>query len=73
MTDYAYAHAPHAVRPTPERIDAHELFTGRNVTIAMLDSGFQRHPDLATPSSRILACVARPCGPVTIDLDGGKR
>lgn len=34
-------------------------------------------PNCLTPDERargrILACVARPCGPVTIDLDGGTR
>src|SRR5207248_6597613 len=43
------------VLPTPLRMDADERFTGRGVTIAFLDSGFYRHPDLTTPESRILA------------------
>ena len=41
--------------PTWLRLGAHEQFTGRNVTIAFLDSGFYPHPDLTTPHSRILA------------------
>lgn len=43
------------VLSTPLRLDADERFTGRNVTIAFLDSGFYPHPDLITPHNRILA------------------
>jgi serine protease AprX len=43
------------VLPTPLRMGADERFTGRGVTIAFLDSGFYTHPDLTTPTSRILA------------------
>ena len=43
------------VLPTWIRLGAHEHITGRNVTIAFLDSGFYAHPDLTTPHSRILA------------------
>src|SRR5437763_1777852 len=43
------------VLPTWLRLGADERFTGRGVTIAFLDSGFYRHPDLTTPESRILA------------------
>lgn len=46
-----------AVAATPARIDAHPLFTGKGVTVAFLDSGFTRHPDLSRPKDRILACV----------------
>lgn len=46
-----------AVIPTPTRLNAHPQFTGSGVTIAMLDAGFQRHPDLTTPRNRILAVV----------------
>jgi serine protease AprX len=45
----------HFVLPTPLRMDADERFRGRGVTIAFLDSGFYAHPDLTTPSNRILA------------------
>lgn len=45
------------VASTPERLESESQFTGRGVTIAMLDSGFQRHPDLTTPKDRILAVV----------------
>ena len=41
--------------PTPLRMDADERFTGRNVTIAFLDSGFYAHKDLTEPINRIVA------------------
>jgi len=43
------------VLPTPLRMDADERFTGREVTMAFLDSGFYAHPDLTNPANRILA------------------
>ncbi len=43
------------VLSTPLRLDADERFTGKNVTIAFLDSGFFPHKDLTEPSNRILA------------------
>lgn len=43
------------VLPTPLRMDAHEAFTGRGVTIAFLDSGFYAHEDLTKPKDRIVA------------------
>ncbi len=43
------------VLPTPLRMDAHEAFTGRGVTIAFLDSGFYAHDDLTKPQDRIVA------------------
>ncbi|MDQ6786214.1 MAG: S8 family serine peptidase, partial [Acidobacteriota bacterium] len=39
----------------PLRLDSDERFTGKNITIAFLDSGFFPHPDLTTPTNRILA------------------
>lgn len=39
----------------PLRLDADDRFTGKNVTIAFLDSGFYPHSDLTTPENRILA------------------
>jgi len=41
--------------PTPLRMDADERFTGRDVTIAFLDSGFYAHKDLIEPINRIVA------------------
>jgi serine protease AprX len=45
------------VPPTPTRLRAHPQFTGQGVTIALLDSGFQPHPDLTRPKNRVLAYV----------------
>ncbi|MEO6588644.1 MAG: S8 family serine peptidase [Pyrinomonadaceae bacterium] len=42
------------VLSTPLRLDADERFTGKNVTIAFLDSGFYPHIDLTTPDNRII-------------------
>lgn len=42
------------VLSTPLRLDADERFTGKNVTIAFLDSGFYPHVDLTTPKNRII-------------------
>ena len=41
--------------PTPLRMDADVRFTGRDVTIAFLDSGFYAHKDLTQPTNRIIA------------------
>ncbi len=43
------------VLSTPLRLDSDERFTGKNVTIAFLDSGFYPHQDLTEPHNRILA------------------
>src|SRR5436309_9356355 len=43
------------VLPTPLRMDADERFSGGDVTIAFLDSGFYSHPDLTQPRNRIVA------------------
>ena len=42
------------VLSTPLRLDSDERFTGRDVTIAFLDSGFYPHVDLTTPDNRII-------------------
>ena len=41
--------------PVPVRMDADERYTGRDVTIAFLDSGFYAHKDLTQPDNRIVA------------------
>ncbi len=43
------------VLPTPLRMNADQRFTGKDVTIAFLDSGFYAHPDLTRPVDRIFA------------------
>lgn len=54
---HEHAHTPNrfAVIPTPERLQAVRDYTGKGVTIAILDSGFYPHPDLVEPTNRILA------------------
>ena len=59
----AEAHHPGFARgavpilPTPVRLGASEGLSGRDVTIAFLDSGFHAHPDLVRPRDRILRYV----------------
>ena len=45
------------ILPTPVRLGAPDLYRGRGVTIAFLDSGFYAHPDLVQPRNRILKYV----------------
>lgn len=54
-TDAAVFEQGGHVLSTPLRLDTDDRFTGRNVTIAFLDSGFYPHADLTTPVNRILA------------------
>lgn len=44
-----------SVLPTPDRLDSHPDYTGKDITIAYLDSGFFPHCDLVEPDNRILA------------------
>lgn len=55
LSDAAMSKDGSHVLSTPLRLDAVPLFTGKNVTIAFLDSGFYPHADLTTPENRILA------------------
>lgn len=48
-----FTHHDAAIIPTPLRLRADSVYTGRGVTIAFLDSGFYPHPDLITPRNRI--------------------
>lgn len=54
---HAHTHAQNrfAVIPTPQRLSANTHYTGKGVAIAVLDSGFYPHPDLAQPENRIVA------------------
>ncbi len=45
------------ILPIPVRLTAHPGYTGKGVTICMIDSGFYPHPDLTQPQNRILAVV----------------
>jgi serine protease AprX len=51
------AEAAFGVLPTPLRLHADPRYTGRDVTMALLDSGFYPHPDLTRPRNRIRAWV----------------
>ena len=52
--DHDHQHAPNrfAVIPTPVRLNANPIYTGKGVTVAFLDSGFYPHDDLL---NRIIA------------------
>lgn len=43
----------YSILPTPVRIGANRAYTGKGVTICLIDSGFCAHPDLVEPKSRI--------------------
>ena len=43
--------------PTPLRMRADPRYTGKGITVALLDSGFYPHPDLTEPGNRIKAWV----------------
>lgn len=51
------AEAAFGALPTPLRLHADPRFSGKGVTIAMVDSGFYPHPDLVQPRNRIRAWV----------------
>jgi serine protease AprX len=40
---------------TADRMHASQIYTGRGITIAFIDSGFYPHPDLLRPRNRIVA------------------
>jgi serine protease AprX len=56
-SNHDHQHTPNrfAVIPTPVRLNANPDYTGKGVTVAVLDSGFYPHPDLVTPVSRVVA------------------
>lgn len=51
------AEAAFGAMPSPLRLHADPRFSGRGVTIALIDSGFYPHPDLVQPRNRIRAWV----------------
>ncbi len=53
--DHQHGSNRFGVIPTPIRLNANSDYTGKGVTIAVLDSGFYPHPDLVTPTGRIIA------------------
>lgn len=48
-----YSYGGIQVLPTPIRLNANPKYTGRGITICLIDSGFYPHPDLVTPKNRI--------------------
>ncbi|MBE2280242.1 MAG: S8 family serine peptidase [Ignavibacteriaceae bacterium] len=42
------------IKSIPERLEANPYFTGKGITICVIDSGFYYHPDLTKPVNRIL-------------------
>ena len=56
-TRRTHSHAENlfSVIPTPIRLNAEGRFTGKGVTIAVIDAGFYPHPDLVRQGNRILA------------------
>lgn len=46
-----------SVLPTTVRLNTHPDFTGKGVTICLIDSGFYIHPDLEFPKNRIKKIV----------------
>ena len=57
--------AAFGVLPTPVRLPSDPRYTGRGVTLALVDSGFYPHPDLVTPNNRIKAWADASTDPVT--------
>ena len=51
-----HRHEPNrfGVIPTPVRLNANSEYAGKGVTVAFLDSGFYKHPDLAGTKNRII-------------------
>ena len=55
-----YQQRDYEIIPTPLRLNAVSRYSGKDVTIAFLDSGFYPHPDLTMPNNRVLAYVNIP-------------
>lgn len=45
------------ILPTPVRLMADSQYSGKGVTICMIDSGFVLHPDLIYPQNRVLKVI----------------
>jgi hypothetical protein len=58
------AEAAFGALPTPLRMHGDPRFTGRGVTMAMIDAAFYPHPDLIQPRNRILAWADASRAPV---------
>lgn len=60
------AEAAFGVLPTRLRLHADPRFSGRGLTLALIDSGFYPHPDLVQPRNRIRAWADATCDPVSV-------
>jgi len=60
------AEAAFGAIPTPLRLHADPRFTGKGVTVAIVDAGFYPHPDLIEPTNRILGWVDVTREPVVV-------
>jgi serine protease AprX len=60
------AEAAFGALPTPLRLHADPRFTGRGVTLAVVDAAFYPHPDLTQPVNRIRAVVDASREPVRV-------
>jgi len=64
------AEAAFGALPTPLRMRADPRFTGRGVTIAMVDAGFYPHVDLVQPVNRVRAVVDAATQPARVERFG---
>jgi serine protease AprX len=55
--DHSHTGNRFSVIPTPQRLKTGESATGKGITIAFIDAGFYRHPDIIQPENRILAYI----------------
>ncbi len=60
------AEAAFGALPTPLRLHADPRFTGKGVTLALVDSAFYPHPDLTQPRNRIRAWVDARREPIVV-------
>ncbi len=69
LHNHSHSQNRFAVIPTPLRLNAQRTYTGKGLTIAILDSGFYPHPDLIEPQNRIIAYhdVTNPKGELDAD------
>ncbi len=64
------AEAVFGALPTPLRLHADPRFTGRGVTVAIVDAAFYPHPDLTKPRNRIRAWIDASQEPVRVTRYG---
>lgn len=57
---------PADILPTPERLRADPTYSGKGITLALVDSGFYPIDDLIRPTNRILAWVDANDSPVRV-------